>query len=478
MIKNRNSQTVLKAGLGYTIGNILIKGVGILTLPLFSRIMTTAEFGVYNVFVSYESLLFVVIGLALHSSIRSANSEYPGKINQYVSSLTLIYFFNLAFFLIGALIFRESLTQYLGLDNTLLIALVLYSFCSALLTLYNDWLSLNYAYKQYLLIALLNTVGNVLISILLMFTFFQNNKLLGRVLGSLFSLVIVTLFLLITIYRTAKPKFNPEYYKFGLKYSLPIIPHGIAQVLLAQLDCIMIRKIISDSAAGIYSLAGNIQSIITVITASISTVWTTWFYQEMDRDNRVSIRKKAVQVCLVFSALTIGLISISPEIVMVLGGEKYSMARYVAVPLVVSGFVLFLYNIVSAGEYYKKKTIYIMCGTMIAAALNIVLNYVFIKKFGFIAAAYTTLFSYFCYLLLHIIISRKCVSFYIVSPKWLICMGMMMILAGGISLYFMESLVIRWVIGIVIVAVIMTYLVRDYGVDRIVRFLKEKRHKQ
>ena len=39
----------LKAGVGYTIGNILVKGINFLTLPLFSRLLTTAEFGVYNI---------------------------------------------------------------------------------------------------------------------------------------------------------------------------------------------------------------------------------------------------------------------------------------------------------------------------------------------------------------------------------------------------------------------------------------------
>lgn len=41
---------MIKADFGYTIGNILIKGINFITLPIFSRILTTDEFSVYNIF--------------------------------------------------------------------------------------------------------------------------------------------------------------------------------------------------------------------------------------------------------------------------------------------------------------------------------------------------------------------------------------------------------------------------------------------
>lgn len=62
---------------------------------------------------------------------------------------------------------------------------------------------------------------------------------------------------------------------------MPIIPHGISQVLLAQFDRIMINKMIGKSEAGIYGLVGNIKLILAIISDSISEVWMTWFYEKM-----------------------------------------------------------------------------------------------------------------------------------------------------------------------------------------------------
>ena len=72
---------VFKAGIGYTIGNVMVKGINFLAIPIFSRLLTTEEMGLYTVFAAYEAVLFVFIGMALHSSIRSAKYEFEGKID-------------------------------------------------------------------------------------------------------------------------------------------------------------------------------------------------------------------------------------------------------------------------------------------------------------------------------------------------------------------------------------------------------------
>lgn len=450
------------AGMGYTIGNILIKGIGIMTLPLFSRIMTTSEFGVYSVFASYDAILHVIICLALHTSVQSANLEFKGKINEYVSSISLLYFLNLIVFLTVGVLFGDTLCEWLGLEYFLFFALILYSFSSAILTLYNTLISLNYAYKKYLLVAFINSFGNVFVSLLMIFTAFRGRKDVGRIVGSTSVITILALILLVSIYCKAKPRINLKYWKFALKYSLPIVPHGVSQVLLAQFDRIMIRNMVSDAAAGIYSLSGNIKIIMTVIISSISLSWNTWFFGEMDKKNKTEIQKRSVQLSAVFIILAIGLMALSPELIFILGGKEYEMAKYIAIPMVIDGFILFLYDIVSSGEYYMKKTVYIMYGTVAAAILNVMLNYIYIQKYGYVAAAYTTLFAYICYLLFHLIICRKVLGFYIIPIKWLVLFGSIITCAAVINLMFIENLIIRWGVCVLMVVPIALVLKHDY----------------
>ena len=81
---------VVKAGIAYTVGNVLLKGIAFLTLPIFTRLLTTQEFGLYNVYVSYESILTIFAGVCLYGSLRTAWYDYKTTFQQYVlSSLTL-----------------------------------------------------------------------------------------------------------------------------------------------------------------------------------------------------------------------------------------------------------------------------------------------------------------------------------------------------------------------------------------------------
>ena len=132
--------------------------------------------------------------------------------------------------------------------------------------------------------------------------------------------------------------------------------------------------------------------------------------------------------------------------------------------MVVDAFVLFLYNIIVPAEYYKKKTTYIMLGTMAATVINLVTNYIFITKFGYIAAAYTTLFSYICYLVLHIIISHRVIGFYVLSIKDLLIHSGIICGMAALDLIFINHLLIRWGACAVVVILLMGYLLYKTGI--------------
>lgn len=453
----------LTAGLGYTVGNILIRCISILTLPLFSRIMGTEEFGVFNVFMSYDAVLYVIVGFALHSSLRSANIEFKGYIKEYTSCISLVYLISAAVLSLLVLLFSDLISSLLEFSPSLLYLLILHSFSSALLTLYNTRISLDYSYKKYLIVALINSVGSIGISLLLMLTVFSSKKDVGRIVGSTSVLAILAISILIIFFKDAKPKFNKKYLSFGLKYSLPIVPHGISQILLGQFDRVMISKMVSDSHAGIYSLAGNLKIIMTVITTSISAAWNTWFFEQMDKGEKAAIQKRAIQLAALYTILSVGLISISPEMILILGGKEYDLAKFVAIPMILDALMLFFYDIVVSGEYYSKKTINIMFATLGAAVLNVVLNYIFILKYGFVAAAYTTLFCYGVYLALHIIICRKMVKFFVLPIRWILILSGIAALVAAVDLWLINNLILRWLICVAVIIPMTLLLLKNVG---------------
>ena len=197
----------LRSGIGYTIGNILIKGINFLTLPLFSRLLSPEEFGVYNVFVSYDAILFVLMGLALHTSIRSANLEFRGEIDRYCSSISLIYAGNCVVIAGVALLFWRQLSQLLALPPLAVVLLVLGSFANAVIYLYNTRLSLDYSYKKYLLVSAGSSLSNIALSLVLILTVFRADRAMGRIIGASLPMFAIALLLLWDFTARRGPKF-------------------------------------------------------------------------------------------------------------------------------------------------------------------------------------------------------------------------------------------------------------------------------
>lgn len=475
------SSNVAKAGIGYTVANILIKGISFLTLPIFSRVLDTYDFGIYNVFIAYDSILYCIIGFALHSSVRSANWEFPGKIDEYVSSVSLIYVANLAALIMLATIFGPQLSALVGLDVIVIVCLVIHSFGSALVTLYNARVSLQYSYKKYMVVAAASSLGNVALSLVLVFTVFNSQRYLGRILGASIALAILAIVLIAVFWKRARPRVNLSFWKFGMHYSLPVVPHGLSQVVLSQFDRLMVNYMVSTEAAGIYGLAANLMIVLTVLTDSISTVWDTWFYEAMEGEpadkatatkllTADQLRKRAVTVqaradffMRGFALLAIGIMAFAPELVWILGGDAYMDGAYCAFGMVLSGFCIFVYNLIVVGEYYKQETRSIMFATMAAAAINLILNLFAIREFGYIAAAYTTLVSYVIYVVFHWIVSKRLLGFSVLNLKSFLLVAGILVCCLISDLLTFHTLPLRLLISTVLAAPVAVPAFRKVG---------------
>lgn len=474
-------KSAAKAGIGYTIANLLVRGIAFITLPIFSRILDTHDFGAYNVFIAYDSVLVCLMGFALHSSVKSANWQFPGQIDRYVSTVSLVYVANAVLLIAAAVFFGPQISRLVGLDVIVIVLLVLHSFGAAVISLYNARASLQYSYAKYMAIASVNSIGNVVLSLFLIFCFFDGRRFLGRILGATVVVAGLGLAIIFHFWRLAKPSFNKDYLRFGFKYSLPIVPHGVSQVVLAQFDRLMINYMVSTEAAGIYGLAANLMVIMNVLTDSISTVWTTWFYETMEgeaadkatgkkqlgraelAERAKVVQERSGQLMRAFAIVALGLMALAPEVVWVLGGDAYIEGAYCAFGMILSGYCVFLYNLIVAGEYYEQQTRWIMVATLLSALIDLVLNYLAIGAFGYMAAAYTTLAAYVFYVLLHWRVSGKLLGFSILNARNALVVALLLACGVAIDFLLFKNVAARVLLNIPLVLFLAASLVKGVG---------------
>ena len=132
--------------------------------------------------------------------------------------------------------------------------------------------------------------------------------------------------------------------------------------------------------------------------------------------------------------------------ILILGAGKYGAAAYCAVPIIASGYLAFMYTLPAAVEYFHEKTGYIALGTAGAALMNIVLNAIFIPRFGYVAAAYTTLATYLLYFAVHYLLARMIQKEFLFANKTVVLCIMGILISVVVANVFMEQILIRWLI--------------------------------
>ncbi|MBR2701193.1 MAG: oligosaccharide flippase family protein [Erysipelotrichaceae bacterium] len=474
---NQNKEKVLKAGIGYTVGNFLVKGLSFLTVPVFIRLMTQADFGDYITLMSYESIFSILIGFTIHTSFKNARYKYNEDFDKYISSIIILILISTGGFIIIANLLKAINVGFANVDLFSVNALMFYSASTAFIMCYNSYVAINYEYNSYIKVTLLNAIGNVILSVFFIVVVFRNNTYMGRLIGSVIPMILTSALIIRKLYtvRNMTVSEMKPYWSWGLKYSLPTVPHGLSQIVLSQFDRIMIRDMIGSEETAIYGFAFTVFLVVSVVTSSLTGVWDQWFYEQLNDNKADTIREAAKQFTIVFLRFCACYMLVSPEVVVIRGKPEYYASMYCVFPIVASGFFIFLYTFPAEIEYYYAKTKLIAICTSIAAAVNLVLNYILIGKYGYISAAYTTLVTYILYFILHYVVSLKIYGKQLYDLKTFIISGI--IIVGFIPLcqVMIKMGLLRWLLAILIFAATVIYAQKAFNLFELIRVYILKR---
>lgn len=461
--KTGNSK-VIKAGIGYTVGNYMLKGLSFLTVPIFSRLLSTADYGIFNKYLAYQTIVFLLVGLSLHTSLKNAKYKYQQDFGKYNSCCILITVTNLGIWILLCNLVYPLYGSLVGFSRMVVNLLLIDSFGTALIQFFNVYVGLDYQYASFLKISAFNAVTNLGLSVLFLLTVFQDNRAMGRILGNVIPAAIIAVIIILYFWKRERPVIQREYARFAIGYSLPLIPHGISQVILSQFDRIMIEGLIGPSQAGIYSFAYNIFSIINVTANSLDNVWGPWFYERMEEKDYESIRSISSKYAFGMLLFSIMVMLGTPELIKLLGAREYWDAMYSVIPIVVGGYFMFLYTFPSCVEYYYAKTKYIALGTGGAAVINIVLNVLCIQRFGYIAAAYTTLATYLLYFVFHYVIAVRVHKDRLFATGRLAGYIVAALVGGAAALLLIRYWLVRWLLLAAVGTGFMIWTEKEFGI--------------
>lgn len=453
--KYRNISEPVKASVWFTLCSIIQKGIGFLTTPLFTRFMTTEQFGKYSVYLSWNSIIIIFATLNLAGGVyNNALTKYKKEEQAVTSS-----FLGLSTFITGILfavylIFRKQLNVLFGMDTALMIAMFIQLFLEPAYQFWSTKERYNYKYKKLVATTIFITVGSPLLGIIAVLSTAYKTE--ARVIAYVAVVSVVSIVFYVKIFMEGRMFYNKAYWKYALCFNLPLVPHYLSQTLLNQADRLMIDKMVGSSEAAIYSIAYTVATIMQIVITAINNSLLPYTYKSLEQKDIQGLRKNSKSLlCLMVVASGL-IIFLGPEIVYIVGGVQYMQAKWVIAPIALSVYFLFLYSIFANIEFYYEKTKFMMIGSCCCAAVNIILNYIFIPIYGYYAAGYTTLVCYILFALCHYLYYKKIikeVEFYhgqIYDVRFIILLSLGGLIAMVVLLFTYRNFIIRYTLFVLI----------------------------
>lgn len=474
LTKYKSTSLPIKASIWFIVSNVLQKGISMLTIPIFTRILNAEQYGQYSLFLSWLDIITVFTSLYLFAGVfNNAMFKYSDDRDKYISSMQgLTFTITFVTFTIY-LIFQNFFNSIFELPKNFVLMMFIDALVTPALAFWSARQRFEYRYKALVTVTILKSIANPALGILLIY--FSENKVWARIFSVVLVEVVVCGILMILQFIKGKNFYNKEYWKYALFFNIPLIPHYLANTVLNQADRVMINKIDGPSAAGIYSVAYSVGMLMRLVTDAVNSSFIPWLYSNIKAQNYALIRNTSNVLLVIISIPILILILFAPEAISLFAPLEYREAIYLIPPIATSIYFIFLYNLFINVEMYFGENKIIMVASIFAALSNIVLNWIFIPIFGYFAAGYTTLICYFLNSVIHnYYYKRVCLKNIQLNKLYnekFIFMVSTIVVFSSISITFLyKYFIIRYLIIIMILSI--SYLKREILINKM-RSLKK-----
>lgn len=458
----------------YLIANVIGMAISLVALPVLTNLLSTAEMGIATSFITLKNIVTIILLLAMYISIdkifvsvKDYNERYKYLSSIYIFSTIVAILIYIVYF-----IFQVPINKMLGFNTQMMTLMVLMCIlingCTLMVANWNFCNKAKYTFLYNLLASPISQILSIILVLIL-----PSEKYLGRIIGVDFFNIVLGFVFGIVILKKGKRAFCKNYIKESLQISLPMIPHLLSQIFLSSCDLLMIKSIVGEASAGIYSVAYTISNILYTISLQIFKPWSPWVYRRIENKETDSIKENSKLIMHIVWIFCIGIFTIAPELIKLFINFEYGEASLIVPPICLGIFFQMMYTFFYDIEYYHKKNKQIAIFSVITAVINIILNYVAIHIWGYQAAAYTTIVSYMILCILHYFGMRKIDKTQYYDLKTLLVLSSVLILITLANVIFNNSILIRYII-LIFSGIYILIRYRELIKDMLNKFRKKK----
>ncbi|MEW6008476.1 MAG: oligosaccharide flippase family protein [Candidatus Omnitrophota bacterium] len=394
----------------YNAGGILTKAIAFLLIPVYTRFLSPADYGIISLVstIAYVLLIFYEMGLITAATrfyydfkSEQEKKEYFGTVLLFLCGFTLIITIvleNIARKISPFLFSDVAFNPYIRIAIWIPFFQSLPPLVYALYRVKEQ----PYRFVIFSIFAFIIEIG-----LIIYFVVFLKQEALGKINATLIASGLIYIISLIILFNHTILKFSYSKIWNSLKFGLPLIPHTVAHWVLKLSDRIILQKYAPLSDVGLYTLGYNLGMILFLFTASFNNAWAPFLYKNANIMPKQVFAKIGIAYCFIVVFIGLLLSIFAKEIMIIVSTPKFYGAATV-IPLVVAGYVFQgLYLLPVNQLFFLKQTRYLPTATMVSALINIILNLLFIPKFGMSAAAFNTFLSYLILFILVFFYSQR-----------------------------------------------------------------------
>lgn len=413
-------KALLNNTLIFAIGNILIKVISFVLMPLYTAFLTTEQYGISELINSLVEITIPIFTLCMVEALfRFSLDEDSNNGLLFVNTLKITFKGILILLFIATPLFIYFKNIYI------IYFLVLYS-ATAIYKITTQFARGLGHVKRYTFYGVFNSLSMVILNIvfLVIYKFGIKGYLLSFIVSYILTSVLTVICSKEYIYLFDKKNNKVDEKKIKdemIKYSIPLVPNMISWWINNVSDRYIIMFLSGNSAAGIYTAASKLPSMINMVSSIFQQSWQYSTSKEINDKNRKTFFSNVLNIYFKICILTCAILIVFNRVIcrILLQSSFFEAWKYVPILLIAAtvGCISTYF-----GTFYQaiKNNKMLMTSTIVGAVLNIIMNFILIPKYGAFGAAYATLASYTIVLIVRMIDITKKIEISIRLKKMII----------------------------------------------------------
>lgn len=397
----------------YGTGDILLKATVFITMPIYTRIFSLGDYGIWSFVVTATGLLASVLILGGDSAY--TRFFFESKSLEEKQVVTSTWFGFLAVWSGGMVLLSLPFAGHLsswsfGTDKyAVLFTLALLAVPISLInSMCGQVLRNQFQARLFTTLNILSTILSVgfgLFGVLIL-----DLGLIGILAGALLGACFMLPVRLWTARAMLRPVFSVRLFRNMLAFGAPLVPTSLAYWIFVSSDRIVLGKLSTLDQLGLYSIATAITGVLALVNGALGQAWSPHavrVYEEDRKEAQLFFGQVMTYILVGFGIVCVGITTFAQEILMMLSVPAFYPAAIAVGPLSLGFMAYASTQITASGISLTKRTKYFAFFSWVAALLNLGLNVLFVPRWGMIAASWTTAVSYIFLTVAYLITSQR-----------------------------------------------------------------------